>query len=104
MSYDDVILKIKPTLCKTDFLRFKALIGSLDYNKDYFFDAMGCLFTSDEKLGISVYGDEEDALALIELMRLLDGAILKMSYEEEHMENLNIPEGLRVYSCSFYKI
>lgn len=105
MSYDDIILKVKPTLCKTDFLRFKALVGTLEYNKDYFFDTMGCLFTTEEELRIAVYSDEQDGLVLIELMRLLDGAILKMNAEEENMEYLKMPEeGLKVYSCNFNKI
>lgn len=105
MSWDDIILKIKSTLCKTDFLRFKVLIDLLDENKDYFFDAMGCLFTTEEALGIAVYSDEKDGIVLIELMRLLDGAILKMSVEEEHMEYLKMSEkGLRVYYCAFDKI
>ena len=66
---------------------------------------MGYLFTTEGTLRIAVYGDEKDGLALIELMRLLDGAILEMSAEEEHMEHLAVPEkGLKVYSCDFDKI
>ena len=91
----------------TDFIHFLRLINMLKDNDDYFWAKMeSAMDETEENIPIGLYTDENDAGAIVELLQLLDGAIIQIKDEINKTFQLQEPpkEPVLAYYCQFSKI
>lgn len=92
-------------------IRFETLLNALKPNNDYFWEKIEILLGPIEEnpsVGICLYGDESDALDIIELIWLLDGVFWWVSDEVDDTNLFNDTDQFDassvIYACVLHKI